>query len=99
MYDAEKIGLIQIKNIKKNNDYAMWLKICRKADCYLLDENLAQYRKGRKGSISTHGYFELLKWHYKLFHNNENENIASSFLNTVRNLIFGMYKKKKYVKK
>lgn len=99
MYDAEKIGLIQIKNIKKNNDYAMWLKICRKADCYLLDENLAQYRKGRKGSISTHGYFELLKWHYKLFHNNENENIASSFFNTVRNLIFGMYKKKKYVKK
>ena len=26
MYDATKIGLIQIEDIKKNNDYAMWLK-------------------------------------------------------------------------
>src|SRR5699024_5437298 len=34
MYNAEKIGLIQIDNIKKNNDYAMWLKVCEKADCY-----------------------------------------------------------------
>ena len=27
MYDADEIGLIQIADIKKNNDYAMWLKI------------------------------------------------------------------------
>ena len=45
MYDVEKIGLIQIEDIKKNNDYAMWLKICKKANCYLLDEDLARYRK------------------------------------------------------
>lgn len=38
MYNAEYIGLIQIKNIKKNNDYAMWLEVCQKADCWLLDE-------------------------------------------------------------
>ena len=54
MYDVEKVGLIQIADIKKNNDYAMWLKVCRKANCYLLDENLAFYRKGRSGSISSH---------------------------------------------
>ena len=41
IYDAEKIGLIQIADIKKNNDYAMWLKVCQKADCYLLDQQLA----------------------------------------------------------
>ena len=45
MYDREVVGDIQIAEIQKNNDYAMWLKICRKADCYLLDENLARYRK------------------------------------------------------
>lgn len=45
MYDANKIGLIQIEDIKKNNDYAMWLKVCKKADCYLLSEDLAMYRK------------------------------------------------------
>ena len=51
MYDREVVGDIQIAEIQKNNDYAMWLKICRKADCYLFDENLARYRK-RTGSIT-----------------------------------------------
>ena len=51
MYNREVVGDIQIVEIQKNNDYAMWLKICRKADCYLLDENLARYRK-RTGSIT-----------------------------------------------
>ncbi len=51
MYDRDVVGDIQIAEIQKNNDYAMWLKICRKADCYLLDENLARYRK-RGGSIT-----------------------------------------------
>ena len=51
MYDRDVVGDIQIAEIQKNNDYAMWLKIVRKADCYLLDENLARYRK-RTGSIT-----------------------------------------------
>ena len=34
MYDASKIGLIQIEDIKKNNDYAMWLKVIKKCDFY-----------------------------------------------------------------
>ena len=42
MYNARVLGLIQIKDIRKNNDYAMLLKLCKKADCYLLKENLAQ---------------------------------------------------------
>lgn len=95
MYDAEKIGLIQIKDIKKNNDYAMWLKICKKTNCYLLDENLAMYRK-RAGSISNHGYTLLIKWHYKLYRDVEHKNIIFSLFNTFRNIIFGIYKKKKY---
>ena len=59
MYDREYVGLIQIADIKKNNDYAMWLKVCRKADCYLLNKCLAKYRKGRKGGngISFYGTF------------------------------------------
>ena len=99
MYDAETVGLIQIADIKKNNDYAMWLKVCRKADCYLLDECLAQYRKGRAGSVSTHGIRTMIGWHYKLFHNVENQNVLKSVINTGRNLVFGFYKKKKYVER
>lgn len=97
MYDREKIGLVQIADIKKNNDYAMWLKICRITDCHLLDENLAKYRRGRVGSISTHGYATLIKWHYKLFREAERLNPFSSFIITCINMVCGLYKKKKYV--
>lgn len=98
MYDSDEIGLIQIEDIKKNNDYAMWLKVCKKANCYLLDETLARYRK-RSGSISNHSYMKLIKWHYKLYKEAEEQNSLMSVVNTFRNLVFGFYKKKKYVKK
>lgn len=97
IYDREKIGLLQISDIKKNNDYAMWLKVIKKADCYLLDECLAKYRRGRKGSISNHSYFELIKWHYKLFHDAEGMNPIASALMTGVNIVCGVYKKMKYV--
>ena len=98
MYNREQVGLIQIADIKKNNDYAMWLKACKKADCYLLDECLAKYRRGRAGSISTHGYTTLIKWHYKLFREAEGMNPVSSFVITCINMVCGLYKKKRYVK-
>lgn len=98
MFDADKVGLIQIKDIKKNNDYAMWLRVCQKADCHLLDEELALYRRGREGSVSTHGVFTMLKWHYKLFREAEGMNAPLAFLHVIRNMIFGLYKKVKYVK-
>ena len=99
MYDANKIGLIQIEDIKKNNDYAMWLKVCRKADCYLLDEILGQYRKGRVGSVSTHSIRTMIGWHYKLYREAEDMGTFSSLFNTGRNLVFGFYKKNRYVRR
>ena len=99
MYDAETVGLIQIADIKKNNDYAMWLKVCRKADCFLLDENLAIYRRGRKGSVSTHSIRTMIAWHYRLFHEAEGQNSLYAAINTIRNLVFGLYKKSRYVKR
>ena len=112
MYDREVVGNVQIAEIQKNNDYAMWLKICRKADCYLLDENLARYRK-RTGSI-THAchperseakskdlsrHLSLIKWHYKLYREAEGMSPVTSLFNTGRNLFFGVWKKIKYVKR
>lgn len=98
MYNAEKIGLIQIKDIKKNNDYAMWLKVINKYNCYLYPYSLAFYRK-RVGSISNHSYIKLIKWHYKLFREVDNQNIFNSSIFTIRNLIFGSIKKIKYVRR
>ena len=57
MYDRETVGLIQIADIKKNNDYAMWLKVCRQADCYLLDEKLSLYTP----------YFQKKQKEYKMY--------------------------------
>ena len=99
MYDRNVIGLIQIEDIKKNNDYAMWLKVCRKADCYLLEENLGKYRKGRTGSVSTCSTKTMIGWHYKLFKEAEKQGTVRSFINTGRNLVFGLYKKIRYVKR
>lgn len=99
MYDRDIVGLIQISDIKKNNDYAMWLKVCKKADCYLLDEELALYRRDRKGSISSNSINTMISWHYKLFRNVEEQNVIFSIFNTARNLVFGFYKKKRYVKR
>lgn len=93
MYDAVHVGVIQIENIRKNNDYAMWLKVCKKADCYLLDETLAKYRRGRSGSISNHGIKTLIKWHYKLFKEADGRSAFSSVMYTGVNLFFGLYKK------
>lgn len=98
MYDASVVGLVQIADIKKNNDYAMWLKVCNKANCYLLDENLALYRK-RSGSISNHSYTTMIKWHYMLFHDAEGMNKVVSYFMTFRNLFFGIIKKLFYVTK
>lgn len=97
MYDRDVVGLIQISDIKKNNDYAMWLKVCQKADCYLLDEELALYRRGRAGSVSTHSIKTMIGWHYKLYREAEEQNPLSAVFNTGRNMVFGFYKKKRYV--
>lgn len=98
MYDAEKVGLIQINDIRKNNDYAMWLKVSEKCDCYLLDEYLASYRKGRNGSISTQKYTKLIKWHYLLFRNMGVSKLGSVYW-TLNNILFGLIKKIIFVKR
>lgn len=98
MYDAEHVGPVQIADIKKNNDYAMWLKVCKKANCYLLDEPLAKYRK-RSGSISNHSYVKLIKWHYRLFRICDERAPITALFFAGRNMLWGVYKKLRYVKK
>lgn len=98
MYDANVMGVIQIADLKKNNDYAIWLKAIKKADCYLLKENLASYRQ-RKGSISHDSMKKLIKSHYDLWHIGEGKNPVIAFLLTIQNLFFGVVKRIIYIKK
>ena len=98
MYDGEKIGLVQIKNIKKNNDYAMWLVISKKANCYLLPETLAKYRVRGK-SISHDKLSKKIKSHYELFRVCDEKSSVVSFWYTSWNMFHGIIKKVRYVRK
>lgn len=98
MYDADKVGLIQINDVRKNNDTAMWLKVIKKADCYLLKENLAKYRR-RKGSITPPGLKDRILWHYRLFRDAERMNPVSATCWMMMNMAGNLYKKLFYVKK
>ena len=99
MYDASFVGTLQIEEIKKNNDYAMWLKINEKEDCYLLDSVLGRYRKGRSGSISNQSIFRLIKWHFLVFKICQKEMFFQAAYHTLQNMFFGVWKKIRYVRK
>lgn len=98
MYNRENIGLIQIEPVKKNNDYAMWLKIIKKANAYRLPECLSCYIK-HDGSISSGSKFKLIKYHYIMWNKAEKKNCTVSVLLTLRNLFYGTIKKIKYKKR
>ena len=97
MYDASKIGLIQINDIKKNNDTAMWLKVIRKADCYLLKECLGKYRR-RANSITPKPIWQRIWAHFPLFRVAEEMNPISATFWVLMNVLGNAYKKYKYVK-
>ena len=95
MYEREKVGLIQIADIRKNNDYAMWLQAIEKSNAYRLPECLSYYIK-HEGSVSSGSKIKLIKWHYKLFREGLGKNSIISFFLTVNNLIHGVWKKIHY---
>lgn len=97
MYSAKKFGLIQIKDIKKNNDYAIRLQLYKNPGtvAYLLHENLALYRV-RKVSISHDKFKKKLKSHYDLFHMCDEKPAIVAVWYTCWNMFFGILKKKRY---
>lgn len=98
MYDAEKIGLIQINDVKKNNDTAMWLKVVQKSPCYLLKENLARYRR-RRVSITPKPLWARIWAHYPLFRVAEEMSMVRATFWTLMNVFGNAYKKIFYVKR
>lgn len=98
MYDASKIGLIQINDVKKNNDTAMWLKVIKKADSHLLKENLGKYRR-RANSITPKPIWQRIWAHYPLFRVAEEMNPIAAIFWVIMNVFGNAYKKMRYVKR
>lgn len=97
MYDREKIGLVQIENLRKNNDYAMWLQIIEKSNAYRLPECLSYYIKHDE-SISSENKLKLVKWHYRLFRIGLKKDPVTSLVLTGNNMVHGVIKKIRYVR-
>lgn len=97
MYSAKEFGLIQIKDIRKNNDYAIRLQLYKKPGCraYLLKENLAKYRV-RKVSISHDKFRRKFKSHYDLFHMCDEKCAPAALWYACWNMWYGVWKKKNY---
>lgn len=77
IYDAVKLGKFNIPNLKKRNDYVLWLQIIKKANyLYGVEETLASHRI-RRSSISRNK-FSLVKYHWEIYRNIEKLNIWKS---------------------
>lgn len=92
MYDRDYVGLIQIEPVRKNNDYAMWLRIIEKTSCYRLPECLSYYIK-HDGSISSGSKLKLIRHHYIMWRVAEKKSALSACILTFRNLFWGVIKK------
>lgn len=100
MYSAKHFGMIQIKDIKKNNDYAIKLQLYKKngTEAHILKENLAKYRV-RKKSLSHDKLSRKLRSHYDLFHYCDEKPGVVALWYACWNMWFGLIKKIKYEKK
>lgn len=77
MYSVKKMGKFEVPNIRKRNDYALWLRML-KTEKYVwgMPEVLTQYRI-RPNSISSNK-FKLVKYHWKLYREIEHLSVVRS---------------------
>ncbi len=77
IYNAEKLGKFKIPDIKKRNDYVMWLQVIKKEKyLYGIEEPLGSHRI-RTESISSNKR-SLLGYHWKVYREIENLSLLKS---------------------
>ena len=96
MYDANKVGTMQIRNKGMNTDYSLWLNVCEKVDCHLLDENLATLRT-QWSFLGKLVLTDKFKWRYDSFRVEEDLGPFTAWLFTIRNGYYGLVKWLRYV--
>ena len=86
-------------DIYKRNDYALWLKLSERADCYLLDEVLAEYRRRTTDSISSGKKRKMLYYHRIMFQKLYGFGPFKSSFFSLRNAAYYIFKKGTYIEK
>lgn len=77
MYNQEKFGKLYMKNIRKRQDYTLWLQLLKKTKyAYCVPQILATYTV-RKESVSSNK-FSLVKYHWHIYRHIENQSFFTS---------------------
>lgn len=91
IYDSEKIGKLYMPDIKKRQDYALWLDILKLVDfAYGYQKPLASYRI-RKGSVSNNK-FRVVKYQWSIYRDHEKLSVLVSLYYLVNYAVFGLLK-------
>ncbi|MFD4589203.1 glycosyltransferase family 2 protein [Streptomyces rubiginosohelvolus] len=78
MYDRNVLGTRLMPEMRKRQDYALWLSIMRDgADARGLAEPLAVYRTGQAGSLSSNK-MSLVKYNWSLYREHEDLSIPQA---------------------
>lgn len=77
MYDTNYFGKVYMKNIRKRQDFALWLELLRATEyAYCIPEILATYTI-RPNSVSSNK-LSLVKYHWNVYHNIEGHSAIKS---------------------
>ncbi len=77
VYNAEKLGKFKIPDIKKRNDYVMWLQVIKKEKfLYGIEEPLGSHRIRTEGISSNKK--SLVRYHWKVYRQIENLSLLKS---------------------
>ncbi len=99
VYKRDIYPELEIPNsIMKRNDYALWIKLSEKADCYRLKKVLASYRRV-SSSLSSGSKVRLIKYHKEMFQKLYGFGKVKSTLYAWRNGLYFFYRRLRYMKK
>ncbi|MFW6029416.1 MAG: glycosyltransferase family 2 protein [Halanaerobiales bacterium] len=77
IYNADKLGIFKIPDIKKRNDYVMWLQVIKKEKyLYGIEEPLGSHRIRVEGISSNKK--SLVGYHWKVYREIENLSLLKS---------------------
>lgn len=77
MYNVDKLGKFYIPDIKKRNDFVMWLQVIKQADyLYGIEEALTSYRI-RENSLSSNKT-DLVKYQWRVYRDIEKLSLPKS---------------------
>ncbi len=99
MYHARKIGKVHSENLRKRQDWALWLEVIKRSGrpARGINRDLAYYRI-RKNSMSTNK-FNLVKYNFQFYRNYLGQSYPKSLLSLAGFFIEYFFVRPKYIER